>query len=81
MLDNVNKLSVIYCKMCCVLFGELGWVNAVVWGPNLSYVLYILEVYFIAGLALLLSREMSVLQRRFCQIFDRFLIKRDEDLY
>ena len=41
--------------MCCVLFGELGWVNAVVWGPNLSYVLYILEVCFIAGLALLLK--------------------------
>ena len=55
MLDNFNKLSVIYCIMCCVLFGELGWANTVVWGLNLSYVRYILEVCFIAGLALLLK--------------------------
>ena len=45
-LDNFNKFSVIYCILCCVLFGELGWANTVVWGPNLSYVLYIQKCCF-----------------------------------
>ena len=44
--------------------------------PELWNFMWIRSVIFFAGLALL-CREMSVLQRKFCQNFGSFLVKRD----
>ena len=57
---------------------DLGWGIKCSMRPNLSYEIFvwIRSVNFLAGLALL-CREMSVLQRKFYQNFDRFLVKCD----
>ena len=75
----ILRCDLVLLKLCLGI--DFGRANSVVWRPTLVGCLWNFRSIFLQVWLYFLSREMSVLQRRLCRIFDRFLVKRDIDLY